>query len=48
MKMATLFKDFMTTYNRTYESREGRPQPCPHLSQADLGFSYHGTLILRR
>lgn len=36
MKMAPLFKDFMTTYNRTYESREGRPQPC-HLSPSGLG-----------
>lgn len=24
VKMATVFKDFMATYNRTYETKEGR------------------------
>lgn len=49
MKMASIFKDFVTTYNRTYDSKEGealalagrvpiRSGPLPRL----------GTLVLEK
>lgn len=36
MWMVSTFKEFVTKYNRTYETKEGEDQPWLYLSQSDL------------